>query len=119
MQKTQHFTQLIVWQKAHQLILSIYRLTKTFPKDELFCLTSQLRRSATSVPANIAEGYRKRTIPDKSKFFNIAQGSLDETHYYLILAKDLGYGDTTLLIESLDEVSRLLNAYYKAIKTKR
>ena len=119
MQKSQHFTQLIVWQKAHQLILSIYRLTKCFPKDELFCLTSQIRRSATSVPANIAEGYRKRTIPDKSKFLNIAQGSLDETHYYLILAKDLGYGDTIELIENLEEVSRILNAYYKAIEAQR
>ncbi|KAB7731278.1 four helix bundle protein [Rudanella paleaurantiibacter] len=119
MQKTQHFTQLIVWQKAHKLVLSVYQLTKSFPKDELFCLTSQLRRSATSVPANIAEGYRKRTLPDKSKFLNIAQGSLDETHYYLILAHDLGYADTITLQSNLDEVSRLLNAYYGAIEAKK
>ncbi|MFD2572745.1 four helix bundle protein [Spirosoma soli] len=119
MEKTKHFRELIMWQKAHQLVLSVYQLTKAFPKEELFGLTSQIRRSAVSVPANIAEGYRKRTIPDKSKFMNIAQGSLDETHYYLILAQDLGYAQTDDLQIALEDVARLLTAHYNAIEAKR
>ena len=119
MEKSKHFRELIVWQKAHQLVLAVYNLTKNSPKEELFGLTSQLRRSAVSVPANIAEGYRKRTIPDKSKFLNIAQGSLDETHYYLILAQDLGYATTDLLQNNLEEVARLLTAYYNAVEARR
>ena len=119
MEKSKHFRELIVWQKAHQLVLTVYNLTKNFPKEELFGLTSQLRRSAVSVPANIAEGYRKRTIPDKSKFLNIAQGSLDETHYYLILAQDLGYVKTDVLQNNLEDVARLLTAYYNAVEAKR
>ncbi|WP_020604291.1 four helix bundle protein [Spirosoma spitsbergense] len=119
MEKTKHFRELIVWQKAHQLVLAVYKLTKLFPKEELFGLTSQLRRSAVSVPANIAEGYRKRAIPDKSKFLNIAQGSLDETHYYLILAQDLEYGNTELMQQNLEEVARLLTSYYNAVEAKR
>ncbi|GAB3541472.1 four helix bundle protein [Spirosoma fluminis] len=119
MEKTKHFTELIVWQKAHQFVLKVYTLTKLFPKQELFGLTSQLRRSATSVPGNIAEGYRKRTIPDKAKFLNTAQGSLDESHYYLILAHDLDYADTKDLQADLDEIARLLNAYYMAVNSQR
>lgn len=119
MEKSKHFRELIVWQKAHQLVLAIYKLTKVFPKEELFALTSQLRRSAVSVPANISEGYRKRTVPDKSKFLNIAQGSLDETHYYLILAQDLDYANTETLQTSLEEVARLLTAYYNAVEARR
>jgi four helix bundle protein len=119
MEKSKHFRELIIWQKAHQLVLSIYKLTNVFPREELVGLTSQLRRSVVSVPANIAEGYRKRTIPDKAKFLNIAQGSLDETHYYLILAQDLGYANTELLQNNLEEVARLLTAYYNAVEAKR
>jgi four helix bundle protein len=117
MEKSRSFKALLVWQKAHQLVLDIYQLTKEFPKEELFGLTSQLRRSAVSVPANITEGYRKRTKPDKAKFMNIAQGSLDETHYYLILAQDLAYGDTLPLQNNLEEVAKMLYAYQNAITT--
>ena len=119
MDKTKHFKELIVWQKAHRFVLNTYKLTKQFPKEELFGLTSQLRRSAVSVPGNIAEGYRKRTIPDKAKFLNTAQGSLDESHYYLILARDLAYADTMTLQADLEKVARLLNAYYTAINNQR
>ncbi|GAB4026809.1 four helix bundle protein [Spirosoma gilvum] len=119
MEKTRHFKELIVWQKAHQFVLKIYKLTNHFPKEELFGLTSQLRRSAVSVPGNIAEGYRKRTTPDKAKFLNTAQGSLDESHYYLILAHDLEYADTTDLQADLEEIARLLNAYYTAVNNQR
>jgi four helix bundle protein len=104
-----NFKELIVWQKAHQLVLEIYRFTHNFPVDERFGLTSQVRRAAISVPANIAEGFPKRSAGDKTRFFNIAQGSLEEVHYYLILAKDLGYGDSEKLLGLYNEVGRLLN----------
>jgi four helix bundle protein len=105
------FEQLIVWQKAHQLVLGIYRLTDSFPRHEIYGLTSQLRRAAVSIPANIAEGFKKRGRADKARFLNIAQASLEECRYYLILAKDLNYGDTTRLQPQLEEVSKLLEAY--------
>ncbi len=116
MEKSRGFQEVMAWQKAHQLVLAVYQLTKQFPKEELFCLTSQIRRSATSVAANIAEGYRKRTKPDKLRFMNISQGSLDETQYYLILAHDLEYADTLLLQAQLEEVAKLLNAYAHGIE---
>jgi len=76
--KTQKFQELIVWQKAHKLVLDIYKITKQFPKEETYGLTSQMRRATISVPANIAEGYRKRGKLDKVRFMNISEGSLDE-----------------------------------------
>ncbi|RFP66308.1 four helix bundle protein [Hymenobacter lapidiphilus] len=110
-----NFQQLVVWQKAHQLVLTVYRVTESFLKHELFALTSQLRRAAVSVPANIAEGFRKRGPRDKLRFFNTAEGSLEETHYYFLLSRDLGYADTESLIEQANEVGRLLEAYGKSI----
>ena len=109
------FHDLIVWRKAHEFVLSVYKLTENFPKRETYGLTSQMRRAAVSIPANIAEGFRKRGRADKAKYMNTAEGSLGETHYYLILARDLGYGETDQLSAMLDEVSRLLSAYAKSI----
>lgn len=109
------FQDLIVWQKAHQFVLSVYRFTDTFPKTELYGLTSQIKKAAISIPANIAEGFKKKTKPDKARFMNIAQGSLEECRYYLILAKDLGYGDSSGLTVHLEEVSKLLQAYLSSI----
>ena len=109
------FEDLVVWQKAHAWVLAVYRLSDTFPAKENHALTSQLRRAAMSVPANIAEGFKKRGVRDKLRFFNIAQGSLEECRYFLILARDLGYGDTNALSIQLSEVSRLLDAYYRTI----
>jgi len=85
------FADLQVWQEAHQLVLLVYTLTKRFPDDEKFGLISQMRRAATSVPANIAEGFKRRGIQEKIRFYNIAEGSLEEIKYFLILSKDLGY----------------------------
>ena len=107
------FEDLIMWQKAHALVLGIYKFSERFPKSELYALTSQLRRSAVSVPANIAEGFKKKGKADKVRFFNIAQGSLEETRYYLILARDLEYGETSELKSKLEEVSKLLTTYSK------
>src|SRR6266550_2356163 len=112
----QNFQDLIVWRKAHQLVLGVYRLTKEFPREEVYGLTSQFRRAAISVPANIAEGFKKRGRPDKVRFMNIAEGSLEECRYYLILAEDLGYGNPLKLRGQLEEVSKLLSSYSAAIR---
>ena len=113
------FKELIFWQKAHQFVLVTYALTATFPRSEIYCLTSQMRRAAISVPANIAEGFKKFGAGDKVRFLNIAQGSLEECRYYLILTQDLGYGDTTGMELLLDEISRLLASYAKAVESNR
>jgi four helix bundle protein len=110
------FEDLIVWQKAHAWVLSIYRLSDGFPPKETYGLTSQLRRAATSIPANIAEGFKKAGIADKKRFMNIAQSSLEECRYYKILARDCGYGETQELSPQLDEVGRLLSGYSRAIE---
>jgi four helix bundle protein len=111
------FTDLIVWKKAHGFVLQVYEVTKSFPKDELYGLTSQFRRAAVSIPANIAEGFRKQSKPDKARFLNTSEGSLEECRYYLILAYDLGYMDKETLWELSEEVGRLLNGYRSAILT--
>jgi four helix bundle protein len=109
------FQDLLVWQKAHGFVLEAYAFTAGFPKQETYGLALQMRRAAVSIPANIAEGFRRRSGPDKARFLNIAEGSVEECRYFLILAKDLGYGDTEKLSAALEEVSRLLNAYCNAI----
>jgi four helix bundle protein len=111
------FEQLIVWQKAHQLVLRVYKLTIAFPKHETYGLMSQMRRAAVSVPANIAEGFKKRGRPDKARVLNIAQGSLEEVRYYFILSKDLGYLAPTTDLEDVEEVARLLGAYTSAVSS--
>lgn len=111
------FKDLIVWQKAHQLVLDTYRFTAKFPKEEMYSLTSQLRRAIISVPANITEGFYKRGIADKRRFYNIAQGSLEEAHYYFLLAVELGYGDSKKLLIQVDEVGRLLQSYSDSLLT--
>ena len=111
------FQDLIVWQKAHRFVLLIYDLTRSFPKTEMYGLSSQLRRAAVSIPANIAEGFKKKTIPDKCRYLNIAQGSLEECRYYLILVDDLNYGNSSSEYKQLSEVSKLLQSYYSTILT--
>ena len=112
------FRDLRVWQKAHGLVLEVYRATAGFPKEEIYGLTSQFRRAEVSVPANIAEGFDKRSEVDKLRFLNIAQGSLEECRYYVVLASDLGYfvGDVGQMDVLMTEVSRLLNAYMEGIR---
>ncbi len=112
------FEDLLVWQKAHAFVLDVYRTTKEFPKEELYGLTSQFRNAARSVPSNIAEGYKKRGKADKLRFFNIAQGSLEESRYYVILSRDLDYINQEKYLELLKQVidiSQLLNSYCNAI----
>jgi four helix bundle protein len=109
------FRDLIVWRKEHEYALATYAFTAGFPKTETYGLSSQMRRAAVSIPANIAEGFRKRGKADKARFMNIAEGSIEECRYYLILAQDSGYGPTDALMTLLEEVSRLINAYARAI----
>jgi four helix bundle protein len=114
--KSRTFEDVELWRKAHAWVLAIYRFTEVFPKHELFGLTSQLRRAAVSVPANFAEGFKKRGLADKVRFYNIAQGSLEECRYYLILARDLRYGDSGALIVALEEISKMLDSYSRSVK---
>ena len=113
---TKSFTEVEVWQLAHKFVLKVYNLAKDFPKDEIYGLTSQFRRSAISIAANIAEGYKKRSKKDKLRFYNIAQGSLEECRYYIILANDLGYGYSNEMDELIDTISRKLYGYMKTIE---
>lgn len=95
----QNFSDLDVWKKSHSLVLDIYHLTDSFPREERFCLVQQIRRASVSIPVNIAEGFKKRGVNDKINYYNIAQGSLEEVLYYLILSEDLGY-----LAENIDDI---------------
>lgn len=113
--KAKSFREVETWKKAHQWVLGVYKLTECFPKHELFGLTSQLRRAAVSVPANIAEGFKRQGKGDKIRFYNIAQASLEECRYYLILSNDLSYANTDDLADKLDEISRMLDSYIGAI----
>lgn len=111
------FQDLEMWKLSHTWVLKIYKVTEAFPKHELFGLTSQLRRAAVSVPANIAEGFRKRNAADKARFYNISQGSLEECRYYLILARDLGYAETSDLANELDRIGSLIDSYIRALRS--
>jgi four helix bundle protein len=109
----QRFTDLKVWQRAHALVLEIHRLARAFPDEERYVLTSQLRRAAISVPANIAEGSKRRSNQEYAHHLNIAEGSLAETAYLLMLARDLQYiaaDRTQELFAEADEIARMLNA---------
>jgi four helix bundle protein len=119
MQPAKMFEDLIVWQKAHQFVLKAYRYSAGFPKTEVYGLVSQFRRAAVSIPANIAEGFKRRSKTEKARFMNIAQSSLEEVRYYLILAQDLQYGESGQLRIDLSEVSRLLERYTHAIEVTR
>ncbi|MEX2579035.1 MAG: four helix bundle protein [Verrucomicrobiales bacterium] len=110
------FQDLIVWQKAHEMVLEVYRATRHFPKEEVYGLTSQVRRAAVSVPSNIVEGFHRRGVADKLKFLNIAEASLEELKYQLILAKDLDYHQSSSVPELLDSTGRLLGAYTRKIR---
>lgn len=101
----QNYKDLKVWEKAHQFTLMVYEASKHFPKEELYGLTNQLRRSASSIPANIAEGCGKNTKADFANFLNIALGSANESEYFILLTKDLAY----INIEKFETLSKLIN----------
>ena len=112
------FKNIKAWQCSHQFVLAVYKMTRKFPKFETFGLCSQFQRAAVSIPANIAEGYKRLGTKDKLHFFNISQGSLEECRYYITLSHDLKYiseAETQFLDELINQASFLLNAYCKAI----
>lgn len=115
---TYSFKEIKAWQYAHTFVLQVYYITKRFPEYEKFGLCSQFQRAAVSIPANIAEGYKKLSKADKLRYMNIAQGSLEESRYYIILSKDLGYIDNSMYVELeslVEKTSWFLNAYCKSI----
>ena len=115
----QTFRDLVVWQKSHALVLEVYKLTRRLPKEELFGLVSQMRRSAVSVAANIAEGFKRRGKADKARHMNIAQGSLEELQYFFILCADLSYLPSDAVGDRANEVGRMLNSYTQSILESR
>jgi four helix bundle protein len=115
----QDFRNLKVWQKAHVMTLEVYRKTRSFPVDERYGLTSQLRRSCSSMPANLAEGCGRSGDTDFARFVNIAMGSACETDYHLLLSKDLGYfseGIYQPLFEQVSEVKRMLASLEQTLR---
>ena len=109
----QRFTDLKVWQRSHELTLEVYRVTASFPSAERFGLISQLRRAASSIPTNVAEGSKRRSNQEYARFLNIAEGSLAESEYLLMLSRDLGFlsrESSETLLEEITEIARMLHA---------
>ena len=120
MPHAQRFQDLHVWQKAHHLVLDVYRTTRAFPSDERYGLTSQMRRAAVSVPANIAEGFKRLGQADKIRFYNIAEASLEEVKYYITLSHDLGYtAEKQTLMTQAETISRMLYRLIESVHRNR
>lgn len=116
------FHQLKVWEKAHQLALTVYKATKSFPKEELYGLTSQIRRASMSIPTNIAEGCGQNTDAQFARFLQIAMGSASETEYQLLLSHDLGFLDKEQyekLNADVTEVKRMLTSFIQTLRADR
>ncbi len=115
------FKELKVWQRAHELVLAVYRTAESYPVSERYGLTSQIRRSAASVATNIVEGHKRASDKDFAHFLNMADGSLEETKYHLLLAHDLNYLDTVeyeKLMILADEVGRMLAGFQRVVSYK-
>ena len=120
MGKVVQFQQLEAWQEAHKLALMVYQATKDFPGEERFGLVSQMRRAAVSIPANVAEGFKRRGIQDKLRFYNVSEGSLEELKYFFILSRDLGYiASEAELMAQAERVGRLLNGLMASTERRR
>lgn len=116
MEKSKKFYDALVWQKSHKFVLEVYKYTSSFPKIEDYALTSQFRRAAVSITANIAEGFARKSLKEKIRFYNISQGSLEECRNFLILSRDLNYSNPDNLLQMLEEISTLLNSYIFGIE---
>ena len=113
-----HWKDLDVWKKSHELVLKVYEISKRFPKNETYAITDQIRRAATSIPANIVEGQSRNTTKEYLQFLYNARGSLEEVRYFLLLSKDLGYLDDTIfqsLEGDCETLSRMLNRLIKSL----
>jgi four helix bundle protein len=116
-----NYKELKVWQKSYQLCLKLYGITKVFPREELYGLTSQVRRSAVSVPSNIAEGYGRKTTPEYMRSLHIAYGSNCELETQVLLSRDLGYikdEDANKVLVEIGEVERMLKALIRSLESK-
>jgi four helix bundle protein len=117
-----NYRDLKVWAKAHELSIAIYKATATFPKDEQYGLTSQIRRSCTSIPANVAEGYGRGSDAELARFLRIAMGSANELDYHLLLARDIDILDVSSydrLVNQLDDVRRMLTVFIQRLTPKK
>lgn len=117
--KIKSFSELTVWQRAHELSLLVYKLTADFPRREMFGIVSQLRRAGASVPANIAQGFGRRTTRELLRSLQIAAGELEEVRYFLILGRDLGYLERYVFDEGMNlcnSVAQLINALGRSLK---
>lgn len=113
------FQDLQIWHRSHALTLEIYQATKSFPKEEVYGLTSQMQRSSSSIPTNIAEGCGRNSNPDFARFLTIAMGSSAELEYQLILSRDLDYislADFNTLFDDLTEIRKMINNFLKAVR---
>ena len=120
--KVRTFRDLILWQKAHQLVLFIYRITKNFPNEEKFGLISQMRRAAVSIPSNVVEGHSRKSKKEFINFLSIANGSLNELRYQVLLSKDLDYIDIKIfeeLEQRAEEVSKILYSFTRSLNAVR
>jgi len=118
-EKIKSFHQLEVWQKAHLLVLEIYRHTDCFPQKEVFCLVSQLRRAAISVSSNLAEGFGRASNKEKARFYNISSSSIAEIQNQLLIARDLGYiseADFQILANKTVEIYKMVNSLIRSVK---
>ena len=115
-----NFKTLLVWQKSHAIVLRLYKITASFPKEELYGLTSQIRRAAASIPANLAEGCGRDTQTELARFVHIATGSAVELEYHILLAHDLGFIDQETFTEldaNINEVKRMLAGFAKTVQS--
>lgn len=111
------FTDLKTWQLGHQIVLEVYKLTKAFPREELFGLISQLRRAVVSITSNIAEGFSRSTAKDKAHFYSIALGSLTEVQNQLLISRDLGYITKDVyqdILVKIIEMIRMINGLIRS-----
>lgn len=114
------FHDLDVWKKAHELVLLVYRITKLFPREELYVLVAQIRRAAISITANIVEGFRRKTLRDSLNFYRMADASLEELKYHLFLSHDLGYiadNEYSSAVSLCEEVGKLLTRWIQSQET--
>lgn len=117
--KARSFTDLIVWQKAHDAVLNTYKLTNKFPQQENYALTSQMRRAAVSITSNIAEGFSRQSLKEKIQFYYMALGSNTELQNQFIIAKDLNYvseEEFSLMSNKLITINKLINGLIKSLK---
>lgn len=118
--KIDSFTDLKVWQEGHKLVLLVYKITKNFPKEEVYSLTDQMRRAAASVTANIAEGFGRQSYKEKIQFYYLSKGSLLELKNFILIGRDVGYlssKDFNLLADQANNTDRLLQGFIKKSKT--